>query len=429
MQARRLLCVLLLATPLLAQDIAVLSHREQYPIQKSWITKRFDTVLPTLMRREGADMWLVISREYNEDPVFGSLSPPTYFASRRRTMLVFFDRGGSQGVERLSIGRFNYDGIYQQVSTSTEEQWSTLRRVIEERNPKVIGINVSNAFNHADGLTWNERDQLEKAIGPQLTSRLKSAEGLAVGWLEYKMDEELDGFRQAMKIAHQIIGEAFSNKAVRPGTTTTEDLVWWMRQRVANLGMGSWFHPSVTIYRADENDKSTVIKPGDMLHTDFGIVYLGLSTDTQHLAYVLKPGEATPPAGLLAGLAAANRLQDIVFKHARIGTSGNAALANALREAKAEGLNATIYCHPIGYHGHGAGPPVGMVDNQVAIPVRGEYPFRANTWHSIELNVKHRVPEWNNREIQFAQEEDAALRDSGWEWIASRQTEFHLIRP
>jgi Xaa-Pro aminopeptidase len=236
-----------------------------------------------------------------------------------------------------------------------------------------------------------------------------------------------------MKVAHQVIADAFSNRVIVPGVTTTDDVVWWMRQRVAEMGLGQWFHPSITIHRKGGLPPGTppdrrVIQRGDMLHCDFGIVYLGFSTDTQHNAYVLMPGETDAPAGLKAGLKAANQLQDLTMKHARAGVTGNAALAGALQDAKAAGLTPSIYCHPVGYHGHAAGPPIGMTDYQNGVPVRGEYTFRPDTWHSIELNVRHKVPEWGDQVVTFALEEDAAIVASGWDWIDGRQTEFYLIK-
>jgi Xaa-Pro aminopeptidase len=407
----------------------VLTHREQAAHVRNWIVDRFDTVLPTLMRREGIDMWIIVSREYNDDPVFRSMAPLTTFSSRRRTILVFCDRG-DKGVERLSIGRFDYDRVYTVVPTANDEQWAGLRKVVEERAPKVIGINTSSAWNHADGLTANERDELARALGPVYAPRMKSAEMLAVGWLEVKRPQETAAYRHVMTKAHQVIRQAFSNAVITPGKTTAEDVAWWMRQRVADLGLGSWFHPSVSIQRAGSTSvpATSTIQPGDLLHTDFGLIYLGFSTDTQHHAYVLKPGEREAPAGLRAGLAAANRLQDLTMQHAKLGATGNAALAAALAQAKSEGLTPSIYCHPIGYHGHGAGPPIGMTDYQSGVPVRGEYVFRPDTWHSIELNVTHTVPEWNNQRVRFALEEDAALLSTGWSWIDGRQTSFYLIK-
>jgi Xaa-Pro aminopeptidase len=409
----------------------VLTHREQAPLVKSWIQKRFDTLLTGLMQREKIDMWIIVSREYNDDPVFRSMAPLTTYSSRRRTILVFHDRGGK--VDRLSIGRFDYDGLYAVVRTANDEQWAGLRKLVEERDPQVIGINTSDAWNHADGLTANEKEQLLKALGAKYAARTRSAEMLTVGWLEVKLPEETEAYRHVMKIAHQVIAEAFSNKVIKPGVTTSDDVVWWMRQRVAEMGLGQWFHPSITIHRkggipADAPPAARVIQRGDMLHTDFGIVYLGFSTDTQHNAYILLPGETDAPAGLKAGLAAANRLQDLTMKYASVGGTGNAALASALQEAKAGGLTPSIYCHPVGYHGHAAGPPIGMTDYQSGVPVRGDYIFRPDTWHSIELNVRHPVPEWGNQAVTFALEEDARLSSSGWDWIDGRQTAFYLIK-
>ncbi|MBI4477887.1 MAG: aminopeptidase P family protein [Acidobacteria bacterium] len=414
-------------------ELRVLTHREQAPLVKSWIEKRFTTILPALMRREGIDMWIIVSREYNDDPVFRSMAPLTTYSSRRRTILVFHDRGADRGVDRLSIGRFDYEGLYTLVRTPNDGQWDGLRKLVEERKPKVIGINTSPAWNHADGLTANEKDTLARALGPEYASRLKSAEMLAVGWLEAKLPEELDAYRHVMKIAHRIIAEAFSNQVIVPGVTTLDEVAWWMRQRVANLGLGQWFHPTITIWRKGGIPDSVpadrrVIQRGDMLHCDFGLVYLGFSTDTQHNAYVLRPGETDAPAGLKAGLAAANRLQDITRAHAKLGGTGNQALLAALRQARQEGLQPSIYCHPVGYHGHGAGPPIGMIDYQEGVPVRGDYVFRPDTWHSIELNVTYAVKEWDNQPVRFALEEDAALLDAGWDWIDGRQTEFYLIQ-
>jgi Xaa-Pro aminopeptidase len=407
----------------------VLTHREQAAFVRGWIAERFDTVLPALMRRTGIDMWIIVSREYNDDPVFRSMAPLTTFSSRRRTILVFVDPGAGKPVERLSIGRFDYDKLFTLVPTPNDGQWDGLRKLVEQRNPKVIGVNTSDAWNHADGLTFNEGNELTKAIGPVFAKRVKSAEMLAVGWLEAKLPAETEAYRHVMTIAHRVIRDAFSNRVVTPGVTTTEDVVWWMRQRVADLGLGSWFHPSVSIQRqGGAAPAGAPIQPGDLLHTDFGLVYLGFSTDTQHHAYVLKPGETDAPAGIRAGLAAANKLQDLTMAHAKLGVTGNAALRGALDQARAEGLTPSIYCHPIGYHGHGAGPPIGMTDYQTGVPVRGEYTFRADTWHSIELNVMHPVPEWGGQPVRFALEEDAALLEKGWDWIDGRQTRLYLIK-
>jgi Xaa-Pro aminopeptidase len=408
----------------------VLTHREQASLVKGWIQKRFDTVLPQLMSRTGIDLWIIVSREYNDDPVFRSMAPLTTFSSRRRTILVFWNPGSGKPIERLSIGRFDYDGLFTVVQTHNDAQYEGLRKVVEERDPRAIGLNESDAWNHADGLTANEKRRLMDALGPKYSTRIKSAEMLAVGWLEIKLPEELEAYRHVMKTAHMVIAEAFSNKVITPGKTTNDDVVWWMRQRVVEMGLGKWFHPSVTIHRQGGlKPGENVIQGGDMLHTDFGIVYLGLSTDTQHNAYVLKEGETDAPQGLKDGLKAANTLQDLTMKFARVGETGNNALRDARAAAMKAGIVPSIYCHPVGYHGHGAGPPIGMTDYQEGVPVRGDYPFFPYTWHSIELNATHKVPEWSGQAVRFALEEDAAIMPDGkWDWIDGRQTTFYLIK-
>lgn len=436
-----ILAYLALATPAASQlprseptfpQNRVLTHREEAPIIRDRIAERFRTVLPELMRREGIDLWLVITREYNDDPVFRSMAPLETYSSRRRTILAFHDRGGSAGVEAISVGRFDYAGLFRVHPTHNDSQYVGLRRLVEERDPQRIGINVSNAWNHADGLTHNEYLRLTEALGPY-ADRLTSAEMVAVGWLELKLPSETEYYRGVMRLAHQVIAEAFSNRVIVPGVTTNQDVAWWMRQRVAEMGLGAWFHPSVNVQRrgglpSPMPEGGYVIQRGDMLHTDFGIVGLGYSTDTQHNAYVLLPGETDAPQGLKDGLQKGNRLQELTMLHAEVGATGNQALAAALAQAEAEGIVASIYCHAIGYHGHAAGPPIGMTDYQDGVPVRGDYVFRANTWHSIELNARHAVPEWGGQEVRFALEEDAALLDGGWDWVDGRQTEFYLIR-
>lgn len=408
---------------------AVKSHREQHAIVRQWIAQRFERVLPELMRQHGIDMWVIVSREYNDDPVFRSMSPPTTYASRRRTILVFHDRGAGRDVERLSIGRFDYEGLYTVVPTHNDAQFEGLRALLDERRPEAIGINVSDTFAHADGLSHNEHQRLVAAIGETHAKKLRSAEPLAVDWLERKLPEETAAYRDAMAMAHAIIREAFSSRVITPGVTSTDDVAWWMRQRVAELGLGQWFHPTVDIQRkGGRPPDSRVILPGDLLHCDFGIVYLGLSTDTQHNAYVLMPGETEAPAGLSEGQRRGTRLQDIVLSHARVGVTGNAALQASLAQGRAEQLTPVIYCHPIGYHGHGAGPHIGMTDYQDGLPGKGDYRFGADTWHSIELSVMHAVPEWDGQAVRFALEEDAVLTRHGWRWVLSRQDALHLVR-
>ena len=409
---------------------AVLPLRERGQVYDQWLKNRLDTVLPEIMRREGIDMWLVICREYEEDPVYLSLVPYDSFSARRLSMLVFYDRG-SEGVEKFTVGRYGIGGLYKAVWDPDKiGQWERLAEVVRERNPRRIGIDESDVFAFGDGLSASNKAALVRALGPELSKRLVSAERLAVGWLERRTPEEMEVYGRIMAIAHAIIAEAFSAEVITPGATTAEDVVWWMREKIAGLKLTTWFQPSVSILRPKSSPfkDSAVIHRGDMLHCDMGIVYLGLCTDTQQLAYILKEGETDAPKGLKEGLALGNRLQDILMAEYREGRTGNEILAAALKKAREAGLRPSIYTHPLGYHGHAAGPTIGLWDRQNGVPGAGDYPLFAGTCYSIELNVTAAVSEWGGQDVQFALEQDAFFDREGARFLDARQTVFHLIR-
>jgi len=408
----------------------ILTLRQQADVWNASLQERLERIVPEVMREEGIDMWLVICRENIEDPVYFSLVPFTTLYASRLQMLVFHDRGEA-GFDRFSVNFRQMGNWYKSVWVPSKmDQWARLAEVIRERNPKVIGINESEIDHYGDGLTASLKASLVKAIGPEYATRLKSAERVAVRVLERRTPQELALYPQIMAVAHAIIAEAFSNKVITPSVTTTSDVVWWMRQRSLELGFTNWFQPSVSIQRPKDSPFGTsqVIQRGDLLHCDFGIVYMNLCTDTQQHAYILKEGETEAPKGLQAALAKANRLQDIHMEELKVGRTGNQVLASALQRARGEGLRPSIYSHPLGLHGHAAGAPVGMVDKQDGVPGDGDYPFFAETVHSIELNNRADVPEWGNQEVQVALEQDAVLFRTGARFIDVRQTSFHLVR-
>ncbi len=408
---------------------SVLSMRERAAVFDSWLKIRLEKVLPELMRRENFDMWLVICREYNEDPVFLTLVPSTSFSARRLTMLVFYDKG-AEGVERLAVSRYGIRDFYKGVWEPEKiEQWQCLVKVIKERNPRRIGINESEIFAFGDGLSSSLKKNLIQVLGPEYSSRLHSAEKLAVGWLERRTPEEFEVYPHLVSIAHQIIAEAFSARVITLGVTTTEDIVWWMREKIKELGLQTWFQPSISIQRPKDSEfKGNLIHRGDMLHCDMGITYLGLNTDTQELAYVPGQGEEDAPLGLKNALALGNRLQDLLIGEFKEGLTGNEVLARALKKAKEEGLKASVYTHPLGFHGHAAGPTIGLWDKQDGVPGAGDYPLYYDTCYSIELNVKANVPEWGNQEVTIALEQDAAFTPKAIYFLDGRQTRFHLIK-
>lgn len=415
----------------------ILPLRQRAEVVDRWLEERLDTVVPLVMRRHGVDMWIVAAREYNEDPVIETMLPATWMAARRRTVLVFHDRGPDEGVERLAVARYDI-GTFPRAWEPEEQpdQWRRVADIVRERDPERIAIDRSTTFALADGLTSTEYEGLREALPVRYRERLVSEPGLAIGWLETRIPAEMEVYPQIVRIAHRIIAEGLSERAVQPGVTTTEDLSWWYRERVEALGLDVWFHPSVSVQRADGEERSgdfsgregeRVIRPGDLVHVDFGITYLRLNTDTQQHAYVLKAGETTAPEGLRRGLEVGNRLQDVLTDEFRSGRPGNAILAAALERAEAEGIDATIYTHPIGFHGHGAGPTIGLWDRQGGVPGKGDYPLHPNTAHSIELNAAVSIPEWDGKEIRIMLEEDAFFDGETVRYLDGRQTELHLI--
>jgi Leucine-rich repeat (LRR) protein len=422
--------------------------REQARIQQQWLSRRLHDVLPSLMRKHNVPMWIVMMREYNEDPVFRALVSPTTFAARRRTIYVFHDRGPSAGLERLALGGGDQGGLYTSVRDPDhpsrelylEAQMAALRKIVAERNPARIAVNTSRTHAFSDGLSSGEREELEAALGPEWTARMVRAELLPLQYLETRLPEMLPYYQDMMRIVHDLIARAFSNEVIVPGTTTTADLVWWLRQQVADRGLGTWFQPSVSVQRkggaavregsgALGRSPDVVIERGDLLHTDFGITAMGLATDTQHMGYVLLEGETDAPPGLQAALRRSNRLQDIVLENLEPGRTGNTALAAILSRMKSEGIDGKIYTHPVGDHGHGAGPLIGLYDRQEGVPGRGDVPIIPNSWYSIELNSTSAVPEWGGQKVTISLEEDAALDAQGKRnWVLRRQERYHLIR-
>jgi len=410
---------------------SILSLKGQAAVYDGWLRVRLDKVLPEIMRREKIDMWLVVCREYNEDPVYLSLVPFQSLSARRLAILVFFDRGEAKGVERFSVSRYGVGTLFPTLwKGEKDDQWEALAAAVRERNPNRIGIDEAETFAFGDGLSAYLKARLVEALGPEYAARLVSAERLAVGWLERRTPREMEVYPHIVAVAHAIIAEAFSSKVVTPGVTTSNDLEWWMLEKVRTLGLSTWFDPSISIQRPKSGlyGESPVIHRGDLLHCDFGITYLKLNTDTQQMAYVLREGEEEAPEGLKAALAQGNRLQDIHLAEMKPGLTGNQVLAAALKRAKAEGLKPSIYSHPLGVHGHAAGPTIGLWDRQGGVPGAGDYPLFDDTVYSIELNVAATVPEWGGQEVRIALEQDAALLGGRVRFLDERQTAFHIIR-
>jgi hypothetical protein len=419
---------------------AVPDLRREAEVRDDWLRRRLATVLPEVMRRERLELWIVAAREANEDPVLTSLLPATMPSARRRTVLVFHAPADGP-FEALAIAHagIGLDGVYAPVwdkartALATETQAQCLRRVVAERDPARIGVNVSDDVAFADGLSHAEHGWLMAALGSELAARTVSAEAVAVGWLERRLPEEIAAAEAGNRVAQAILQEALSARVIVPGVTRAADVAWWLRERTRALGLACWFHPTVSIQRRGEAlsplgvTPDATILPGDLLHADFGLHYLGLATDTQHSAYVLRPGEREAPAGMAAAMRSANRQQDLLAAEMIAGRSGNEILRAALAAMRAEGIEGRVYSHPIGTHGHGAGPMIGRFDAQEGLPGPGEARLHDDTLFAFEMYVDRPLPEWDDAPVRIASEQVVAFQHGRVAYLGGRQERLHLV--
>ena len=418
----------------------ILPEKERALLKDEILEDRFKNILPGLMENANIDMWLLISREYNEDPVLKTMLPATWLNARRRTIIVFYRNKKEKIIERLAVARYNIGKSIQSSWDKEKEpnQWKALVDIIASRNPDKIGINFSKHFALADGLVKTDFDELLENLPETYQERLVSAEKLAIGWLEARSKMEMKLYKKLVKITHDIIDEAFSANVIQTGITTTEDIVWFMRQKVTDLGLETWFHPTADIQRNNELLKShitsfskrkeeKIIQKGDLLHCDFGITYIGLNTDCQQHAYVLKKTESEVPAFLKEAFKKGNRVQDILTNNMSLGITGNEILKASLIQGRKEGLRPSIYTHPLGKYGHSAGTTIGMWDSQNGVPFNGDYALHKNTLYAIELNTTVAIKEWN-KDIRIMLEEAGFFGDGVFEYVNKRQVAIKPIK-
>lgn len=426
----------LLCFPTSAQ---VLPERDRASLLENIQRDKFENLLPELMDNADIDMWLVIAREYNEDPIMKTMLPPTWLNARRRTILVFYRDKEQDRVERLAVARYD---VGQNIRSAWDPekqpgQWQALMEIIKDRKPNKIGLNYSQMDGIADGLVKTDYEEFIETLPQEYHSKIVSAENLAVSWIETRTDMEMEIYPELVQITKDIIQEAFSNKVITPGETSTEDVVWWLRQKVTDLGLQTWFHPTISIQRDQEAledhvsafssaKKRKVIMPGDLIHCDFGITYLGLNTDCQQMAYILKPGENEVPDFLSDAFKQGNKLQDILTENFKTGKTGNEILSESLEQARKVELNPMIYTHPLGLYGHSSGTTIGMWDSQDGVPGSGDYALKKNTVYAIELNASVFLKEWD-QEVRVMLEEAGFWGEDAFRYVDGRQKELLLI--
>jgi Xaa-Pro aminopeptidase len=412
--------------------------REQQAVRESWLKKRLDTMLLPMMRQQKIDMWIVTNEEFHPDPVTEYIAPPLPY-NGRRDFFIFADRGGDK-LDRIALVRYSEEHLksfFEVLNPPGREIADTLRRIVQERNPKTIALNMAGTRGATNGLTHDAYKFLSETLGPELSSRFVSAAPLIVEYMDTRLPEELEHYRTAVAVTDILTQRAFSNEVITPGKTTVGDVRFWFLQQVNNLGLGVWFQPDLRVQRQNTvtgktlsflevAEESMVIKRGDVIHIDCGVNYLGLSTDWQKMGYVLREGEKDVPEGLKKALANTNKLQDAMFSHIKPGAKGFEVYDATMADMKTGGIEAMIYSHSVGNQGHALGASVDFRRPAAGAPV--EPPFREGSYTSIELNTSTPVPEWGGQKVTIMMEDDAYLTKDGMKWFRPRQTAFYIIR-
>lgn len=416
----------------------LLSVREQQAVRESWLKKRLDTMLLPMMRQQKIDMWIVTNEEFHADPVTAYIAPPIPYVGRR-DFFIFADRGGDK-LDRLAVVRYPEEHLkyfFEVLNPPGRDIATTLRRIVEERNPKTIALNMGGTRGATNGLTHDSYKFLTETLGQNYASRFVPAAPLIVEYMDTRLPEELEHYRTAVAVTDILTQRAFSNAVITPGKTTVGDVRWWFLQQVNKLGLDVWFQPDLRVQRQSQetgktqqflsvSEESVVIQRGDVIHIDCGLNYMGLSTDWQKMGYVLRPGEKDVPEGLKKALANTNRLQDSLFTHMKPGAKGIEVYDATMADMKNAGIEAMIYSHSVGNQGHALGASIDFRRPAAGTPL--EPPLREGSYTAIELNTTTAVPEWGGQKVTIMMEDDAYLTKEGMKWFRPRQTAFYLIR-
>jgi Xaa-Pro dipeptidase len=429
------------ATPAMSPNaVKLLPWSEQIRVREGWLVQRH-AALPAMMRRHGIAMWIVVNEEFHDDPLVQYIAPPRPYTGNR-DVFVFID-AGEKGFRKLALTGYTEENLgrfFDAPFTEPRPPAATLRALYEEYRPASIGLGIRGRRGQTRSLGYDSYQFLAEAMGPEAQSRFVSAAALVEEYLDTRLPEEMPQYTTAVQLTEQIVQRALSNEVITPGRTTVGDVRRFLYDALWQSGVRTWFQPDLRVQSADTPAASSrgflaiaseqqVIRPGDVVHIDFGITYMGFDTDWQKMGYVLKPGETEPPPGLRKAMANTNALQDeLMLRQSRPGRSSGEIYRSTMAAMQARGIEAMIYSHPIGAQGHGLGASIdfrGAVRNDSLQPAPT---LRANSYISIELNTATPIPEWGGKKLFVMMEDDAHLTADGFRFFRPRQEAYYLIR-
>ena len=422
------------------QADSLLPWSQQIAVRESWLTKKHAMLLP-MMRRYNIGMWIVVNEEFHDDPVLPFVAPPRPYTGNR-DIFVFIDAGAG-GLKKFAITGYteeNLARVFDAPFTEPRPPAATLRDLHQTYKPATIGLGIRGTRGQTRGLGYDAYRFLAETLGPAAESTFVSAADLVQEYLDTRLSEEMPHYTAAVAVTEAIVRRALSNAVITPGTTTVGDVRRALYDMLGAAGVRTWFQPDMRVQRATGEvatsrgflavaPESTVLLPGDVVHIDFGISYMGFDTDWQKMAYILKPGERDAPAGLKVAMRNANALQDaLMLRQARPGRTGGAVFTGTMADMKAQGIEAMIYSHPLGNHGHGLGTSIDfrspLRSDTTALNAR----LRLGSYQSIELNAATPVPEWGGKKLFIMFEDCAYLTENGYRFFRPRQEQFYLVR-
>ena len=424
------------AAPADAQEL-----RERAEHEREVKLEKLETRLQPVMRDHDVDMWIIMTRENDPDPMVQVFGDYDLTASGHRNAYIFHDPGGDEPLERTILGThvrghlepFFPDHFQSGHGYGEEGLEPHLREFVHERDPETIAINRSRTITMADGLSVEAHRYLVEAIGSEYEERLVSAEPIVIDYVSHRTPAELEIAYQASWITWNILKRGFSNEVISPGETTTLDVYWWLKSERHNQDLGFSFDPSVTVHRQGEENSlpiedEPVIEPGDLLHTDFGVELMGLVTDQQKLTYVLRPDETEPPEGLRELFEESAVVAEIVAEELTPGVEGWRVKERAEERAQDKGIDALVYSHTQGHWVHGAGAWA-IFDWPERYGIHPREPVRSSEIWSVEFSVTGSIPEWDGQTVSLGREEDGYVDEDGdFHWLAGPQEELWTVR-